>query len=268
MHRRPTYILVAVAALLALVLLNLPARTTEQLKLAVSSIFLPLFGVAGSAHSAAERVGNNVIPRSILVEQVDRLQRENEQLKIRLIQSEAALRENERLRAFIGWQKQRRWTTRLARVVGRDPANWWRAVQINLGSRDGLQENLPVLTADGLVGRVGTVGFATSQVVLVGDPNCHVAALVKETRENGVIAPSTSPTMDAAIVDLTYLSRSSQMQPGQEVVTSGLGGIFPKDIPVGVIVDHQSIDYGLYTQARVKMHVNVNRLEEVWVLFP
>ncbi len=268
MQRRPTYIFLGLTVAAALVLLNLPARTSEQLKLALGAVFLPLFGLTSSAHNTAAKAGQAVIPRSILNEQVERLRVENEQLKIRLIQADAALAENTRLRAAIGWQGQRKWNARLGRVIGRDPANWWRAVRINLGSRDGVRENMPVLTPEGLVGRVGTVGFASSQVILVGDPNCHVAALVVETRENGVIAPGTAAQFDPSIVDLTYLSRNSRLQPGQEVWTSGLGGIFPRGIPVGVIVDHRSIDFGLYTQARVKLHVNINQLEDVWVVFP
>ena len=58
----------------------------------------------------------------------------------------------------------------------RDPANWWRTVQIDLGSRDGIQTNQPVLTAEGLVGRVSSVSYVSSQVVLIGDPNCRVSA--------------------------------------------------------------------------------------------
>src|SRR6266699_1400220 len=80
-----------------------------------------------------------------------------------------------RLKLF-QWEQQHRWKSRLklAHVITRDPANWWRTVQIDLGSRDGLRTNLTVLTTEGLVGRVHSVGFTRSQVVLVGDPNCKV----------------------------------------------------------------------------------------------
>lgn len=268
MQRRPTYLFAGVVAVLVVILLNLPARTVDQVKLAVGSLFLPFFGIVGSAHNTLERAGTAVVPRSILAEQVGRLQEENQQLRLRLAQADAIAGENHRLRAALGWQQQRQWKSSLARVVGRDPANWWRTLHIDLGSRDGLRENLPVMTSEGLVGRIGSVGYARSQVVLVGDPNCHVAALVSATRENGIIAPNTSPTLDPTLVDLTYLTRNSRLQPGQEVVTSGLGGIFPRGIPIGVIVDRHTVDYGLYTEAMVKLHVNVNRLEEVWVVFP
>ena len=149
----------------------------------------------------------------------------------------------------------------------RDPANWWRTVQIDLGSRDGVRENLPVLTADGLVGRVSSVGYTHAQVVLIGDPNCRVSALVENpAHDMGVISPGGP--LDNSLVELSYLSGSANLKPGQNVITSGLGGVFPKGIPIGQIVDARPVEYGLYTEARVKLSANLGALEQVWVLFP
>jgi rod shape-determining protein MreC len=149
----------------------------------------------------------------------------------------------------------------------RDPANWWRTVQIDLGSRDGLRENLPVLTADGLVGRVSSVGFTRSQVVLIGDPDCRVSALVENpAHDMGVV--NAGGLLDTSLVDLTYLSGGANLKPGQNVITSGLGGIFPKGIPIGQVVDSRPVEFSLYTEARVKLSVNLGALEQVWVLFP
>jgi rod shape-determining protein MreC len=66
---------------------------------------------------------------------------------------------------------------------------------------------------------------------------------------------------------MTYLSRNANVKSGQNVVTSGLGGIFPKAIPIGKIVDSHAAEYGLYTEARVKLAANLSALDEVWVLF-
>ena len=70
------------------------------------------------------------------------------------------------------------------------------------------------------------------------------------------------------MVDLSYLSRGSQLKPGAKVVTSGLGGIFPAGIHIGQIVDSRSVDYGLFTEARVKLAVDMNNLGEVWIVLP
>ncbi len=153
----------------------------------------------------------------------------------------------------------------MARVILREPANWWRNVQIDLGGRDGVQVNMPVLTAEGLVGRISAVGFGRSQVVLVGDPGCKVSVRVENpTRDAGVIGPGGPLARD--LVELGYLPRSANVKPGQLVRTSGEGGVFPKGIPVGTILDAQPVEYGLYTVARVKLAADLNALETVWVL--
>lgn len=175
-------------------------------------------------------------------------------------------RENARLRQLLGWQAQQPRKIKLASVVLRDPSNWWRTIQIDLGSRDGMRINLPVLSPEGaLVGRISAVSLTRSQVVLLGDPNCHVAAVVEnESRDNGVVG--ASGPLDSGFVELGYLSTNARLKPGQLVKTSGLGGIFPKDILIGQVVDTQPIEYGFGTVARVKLAANLNALEEVWVI--
>jgi rod shape-determining protein MreC len=211
------------------------------------------------------RAADSLLPRGELLRQIDSLQRENQQLKAQNFQAAAIAQENNQLRLLVGWQRQQPWKFKLARVVSRDPANWWRTVQIDLGKRDGLAENQPVLTAEGLVGRVSSVGYTRSQVVLVGDPACRVSARVlNPARDMGIINPGGP--LDASLVNLSYLSGGATLKSGQPVVTSGEGGIFPAGIPVGQIVDARPAEFGLYTEARVKLAVNLGGLDEVWVM--
>ena len=126
---------------------------------------------------------------------------------------------------------------------------------------------MPVLTADGLVGRVSSVDLTRSQVVLLGDPQCKVSALVENPAHDTGVLTASEP-LDNSLVDLAYLSGSANLKPGQNVVTSRLGGIFPPGIPIGKIVDSWQADFGLYTEARVKLDANLGSLEQVWVLFP
>ena len=267
MFKQKNYLALGAVVIVAVVLLSLPTRATSRLKLAVGSWFLPLFGLAGAAQQLPAYLADSVLPRRELLQQVDKLRRENQQLRSQSVQSTAIARENDQLRALFGWQRQSPWKLKLANVVMRDPANWWRTVQVDLGSRDGLRENLPVITDAGLVGRVSSVSLTRSQIVLLGDPNCHVSALVENAaRDMGVLI--AGGTLDTSLVELTYLASSANLKPGQSVVTSGLGGVFPKGIPIGQIVDSRSVEYGLYTDARVKLNANLGSLEQVWVLFP
>jgi rod shape-determining protein MreC len=102
---------------------------------------------------------------------------------------------------------------------------------------------------------------------LIGDPDCRVSALVENpAHDMGVV--SAGGLLDTSLVDLTYLSGAANLKAGQSVITSGLGGIFPKGIPIGQVVDSRPVEFGLYTEARVKLSVNLGTLEQVWVLFP
>jgi rod shape-determining protein MreC len=267
MFRKKNYLALGAVTLLALLILSLPPRVTAHLKLTIGSLFLPLFGLANTTQQLPADLADSVLPRRELFRQIDNLRHTNEVLQAQAIQSAALARENGQLRSLFGWQQQAPWKLKLANVVMRDPANWWRTVQIDLGSRDGLRENLPVLTAEGLVGRVSSVGLTRSQVVLIGDPNCHVSALVENPAHDTGIVNASGP-LDTSLVDLTYLSGSASLKPGQNVFTSGLGGVFPKGIPIGQVVDSRPVEFGLYTEARVKLSVNLGALDQVWVLFP
>ena len=268
MLKRPHYIALGLVVLLTLVMLNLPSQATARLKLGIGSLFLPLFGLANSTQQMTEKAADAMLPKGELLKQLDGLRRENEKLLLQVQQSEETTRENNRLRQLLGWQQKRPWKLKLANVVLHDPANFWRTVQIDLGSRDGVSTNLPVLTPDGsLAGRISSVSLTRSQVVLIGDPNCKVAARVEnETRDSGVIGPARP--LDSEFVEMGYLPKTSTVRPGQKVKTSGDGGIFPKDISIGQVMDVHSADSGLATAARVKLGADLRGLEEVWVLFP
>jgi rod shape-determining protein MreC len=212
-------------------------------------------------------MGDTVVSRRELLRLNDDLRRENQQLRLQAMQAQETASENARLRQLVGWQRQSSWKLKLAKVVLREPSNWWRTVQIDLGSRDGLRVNLPVLTTDGLVGRISSVSLTRSQVVLLGDPNCKVSARVEnESRDTGIIG--ASGPLDTEFVELGYLARNANLKPAQNVVTSGEGGIFPMGIPIGKVVDVQAVDFGLRAQARVRLGANLSALEEVWVMFP
>jgi len=259
MFRKSHYITFGVVAIVALVLLNLPGRASNRLKLAIGGLFVPLFGLKAAAQQSLGGGGNT-----------------NDANRVLAFQNQELLRENERLRKLVGWQQQTVWKMKLGKVVLQEPANWWRSVQIDLGSRDGIRENLTVVTQDGLVGRIGAVGYATSRVILVSDPNFRVSAAVVESKEQGIVGfrepgiIGPIGPLEHSIVEMNCFERTTNVKPGQMVVTSDLGGsgLFKKGIKIGVITDAGPVEYGLYTQARVKLFVNLTALEEVWVILP
>ena len=100
---------------------------------------------------------------------------------------------------------------------------------------------------------------------MIGDPNCRVSALVDNPAHDTGIIGASGP-VDTSLVELTYLSGGANLKAGQNVFTSGMGGVFPKGIPVGQVMDSRPVEFGLYTEARVKLSADLGALEQVWVL--
>lgn len=265
MLKKKRYILLAIVAVIAFVLLNLPATTTARLRLAVGSQFLPFFGLANVSRDVAGSTAELALSKRELIRQNELLRRDNEQLRVVGLQANQLALENARLSQQVGWQNRAPWRMKLARVILRDPANWWSTLQIDLGSQHGIKPNMPVLTIEGLVGRVSAVGLTRSQVVLIGDPNCRVSAQVENEAADVGVTGDASP-LERDLIQLGYLARNASVKPGQRVLTSNLGGTFPRGIPIGTIVDSRQVDYGHSIEARVKLFAALGSLEEVWVI--
>src|SRR5580704_2329981 len=114
MLKKPHYIVVILVVVAVVVLFKLPGPTVGRLKLAISGLFLPLFGLAGSAHESALQARGELVPRRQLVEELENLQKQNDLLQMRVQQTVAIENENARLRQAIGWEAQTHWNARLA----------------------------------------------------------------------------------------------------------------------------------------------------------
>ena len=250
------------AVLLALFLLIIiPENARARLKSAIGGMFIPAIGVSGAGDSVRGLLFQSPDFDDQNINIADEVEID---LKLENIQLRA---ENLRLRQAFDLGVRIPWKTKLAQVIGRDSFNWWRRVKLDLGSDHGIHVNHPVVTVEGdLIGRISEVGLKTSWAVLVGDPNCRFSALIKSSRQQGGIVSPRQFNSDCRIVELTYLPNDVDLRPGQVVVTSGLGGAFPKEIPVGQIEDSWLSRDGLYSEARIKLYADLNRLEEVRIL--
>ena len=262
----------AVGAVLLTVflLLVMPESVRARLKSAIGGLFLPAIGISTTSQAALQALGQlgvsepDPFPTNQALGQEAELRPTVHELQF---DNARLAEENKRLREALKWEQRIPWETKLVRVVGRDPFNWWRRIKINLGTNKEVRLNQPVISVRGeLVGRISEVGPLTSWELLVGDPNCRFSALLKESRSQGGIVSPRQYSADPRVVELTYLPNDVELRPGQGVVTSGLGGGFPKEIPVGLVVDSWISKDGLYTEARVKLHANLNQLETVRVL--
>lgn len=149
----------------------------------------------------------------------------------------------------------------LARVVLKDELSWSKTIVINRGERDGVMINMAVVAGAGLVGKIIQTGYAYSRVLLLTDRSFRAGARLRRSRHTGLINGRGTHELV-----LNYLPRDAAVLPGDEVVTSGLGGIFPPGYLIGRVREAIFEEYGFYQYASVQPAVNVNTLENVAVL--
>ena len=200
--------------------------------------------------------------------------KENEQLKERLSQVETELHmarqaavENDRLKALLNLNEQTNIESVPARVIARDPSVWFNTITINRGSSSGVQVNMPVVTAGGIVGRVITVGPWSSQVMLITDEKAGAGAVVGQLGQSGALGSVRGRAdLGVALIEMRYVSGLEKVEVNDYVMTTGQDGIYPPGLNVGRVVD---VKPGTTTQAHqilIQPGAQLDRLEEVAVL--
>jgi rod shape-determining protein MreC len=173
--------------------------------------------------------------------------------------------ENKRLRDALGYRERSSFRLLPAEIVGRDSTSWWSTAKINRGFAGDVAAGLPVLTADGLVGRTTTVAKDISLVLLLTDENSRVAARIEGTKEQGILTGRRVQSDAPPELVLNFLSRDANLQPGMKVFTAGVsGGVFPAGIPLGVVKEFRTRE--LDGEATIVPAADFSNLEDVFVV--
>ena len=204
----------------------------------------------------------------------DKLERENADLRQQVARAQAAEDENRKLRGLVGLPRNPGYPDGVdpitARVIGRSPTVWSEAVQLNVGSADGVRVDQPVVTDGGLAGRVTGVTGHTATVTLIVDASASngVAAQVLPDGKFGVVRPKVGNPND---LQLQYLDKNTKVEKGNTVMTAGttsdkLPSLYPKGIPIGRVkrVDEDELD--VYERIHVEPFADFKRMEFVQVL--
>jgi len=200
--------------------------------------------------------------------------KENEQLKERLTQVETelhtarqAVAENERLRGLLLLNEKTDIQSIPARVIARDPSVWFNTITINRGSSSGIQFNMPVVTAGGIVGRVITVSPWASQVMLITDEKAGAGAVVGQLGQSGALGSVRGRAdLGAGLIEMRYVSGLVKVEVNDYVMTTGQDGIYPAGLNIGRVVE---VKNGTATQAHqilIQPGAQLDHLEEVAVL--
>ncbi len=168
---------------------------------------------------------------------------------------------NTRLRSLLDFQKSITELVVAAEVIGKDPSAWFKTVTIDKGEADGLKKGLPVVMPQGIAGQVIEVSNHYAKVMLIIDRNSAVDALVQRTRARGVIKGEST-----AQLRLAYVLRKKDVRVGDIVVSSGLDGIYPKGLRIGLVSQVIEHEADIFHEVFITPFVDFEKLEEVLVV--
>jgi rod shape-determining protein MreC len=189
-----------------------------------------------------------------LREEVLSLRNEN----VRLLENQSAMKRMEDLLRF---KVQAAFPMVAARVIGRDPTNWYRTLVIDKGENDGVRVDMGVIVPAGVIGRIVKTNDDIAYVLLLTDRSSAITALVQRTRDEGIVEGTES-----GLARIKYIPALAEIQGGDIVITSGLVGSFPKGLPVGRIRRVEKHDMAMFQEAEMVPEVDLSRLEEVMVI--
>ncbi|MBP6177270.1 MAG: rod shape-determining protein MreC [Anaerolineales bacterium] len=184
------------------------------------------------------------------------------QLQAQVIELQQRVNETEILAALVDFSRTNPESTyKAAAVIGRDPSPFLHYVIINRGSNDDIRRGMPVVTNQGLVGRVEAVIADAARVQLITDPASAINVYLQNADTDAVLMGSVTGD-----VSLDMISQDVPVEAGDLILTSGLGGGYPSDLPLGQVVTLRSLEFELFQQATVQPAVDFTRLEIVLVI--
>ena len=190
------------------------------------------------------------------------LEAEVARLQTQVIELQQQVTETQILSALVDFARASPENTyKAATVIGRDPSPFLRYVIINIGSNDGIRGGMPVVTDQGLVGRVDAVTADAARVQLITDPASAVNVSLQNSKTEAMLVGSITSDLS-----LDMISQDVTVQPGDVVLTSGLGGGYPPNLLVGQVISVRKLDYELFQQATVQPIVNFDQLQFVLVI--
>jgi rod shape-determining protein MreC len=205
-------------------------------------------------------------------EQIKQLQSQVDELKISRVRVTELEKENATLRQQLAYKQSNpdfdlvgaavlERNPDLARVIGQDPSNLVRYIIVDQGSAEGVKTGMPVVTPQGLVGRITATGTHWAKALLVIDPSSSVNAVVQSTRATGIVQGDVNGNLI-----IKYVPQGEAIKTGDLILTSGMGGSFPKRLVIGQVTEVRKHDIELFQEATIQPTVDFSRLEFVLIL--
>lgn len=221
----------------------------------------PVRYVGSVVASPFNALGNIFSNLTASQETLSDLKQQNAELTGQVAQLAEAKETAERLEGLLGLQSTYNLQSTAARIIGGSSDAWSQTVTIDKGSLDGFEIGMPVCNAYGLIGQITEVALSSSTVLLINDETSGVSAMVQSSRAQGMLRGQADGSLR-----LEYVSTDYDVQVGDIVITSGLGGVFPKGLPLGTVSSVERRDNDVYYDIVVRTSASTENNEEVLVI--
>jgi rod shape-determining protein MreC len=242
--------------------LNVPRnREANVIERSVLTVLSPLLQPVSRIGGFVEDVWDTYIRLVDTHRENIRLREDIRSLNLRVMAGNEALLANRRLEQLLDMKKSVKAETIAASVIGEDVTSWFRTLVINRGSSSGIREGMAVISADGVVGQTIKVSSSTSRVLLLTDHASGISATIQRSRARGVVKGKGE-----MLCTLEFTTREEDVKVGDTVISSGIGGVFIKGLPIGEVTMVKRGEYGIFQTVTIRPAVNIPHLEEVMVV--
>ena len=228
----------------------------------VLSIALPSRNISNNIKQAFISFSKRYFVLLDLKEENEKIKRKLEKSKLEILKYKSITVENQSLREAFQFEQKNEDQKKLAEVIGGVADNYTNYFVINKGKKHGILKNQAVINSSGIIGKILAVQNTTSYVQLITSKKSHIPVILKRTRDRGVLQGEGKN-----LLSLKFVPLKSNIQAGDEIVSSGLAGIFPKEFPVGKVKNFKENKYYYSLEADIEPHVNFSRIEFVFVYY-
>jgi len=246
-------------------LFSLPGEKTNSLSNAVRDVFAaPQIGL----HQAKEWIRSFGRGKAELLNENKLLRVKIEELRNEIQQSKNLQDENQELRDMLKLKATSKYRLIAAQLLARDVNGWWQMARIDKGAADGIQTDLPVISPEGLAGQIVSVSRNSSDVLFLTNPKVKIAARLARSEIFGIVRGQGVSWEGDAKCRMDFIMKGADINRADEVVTSGLGGVYPEGLVIGYVEDVHVDPSGLFQYAELVPAADFRLLDMVFVVLP
>ncbi len=268
---RSKWFIVSLVTIVLIVVMGVSANKSSKLNWLNNIISVPLTPVQSFFSSVGQKVEDSLS----FFKDMEAVKKENEELRAEVAELQKHSREysvlkskNEELRQALSLKEQfGDYTVLGANIIAIDPGNWFNVFTVDIGSRDGVQADYPVVTnAKGLVGRVLSSDISSSKVLTIIDEESAVSGWISKAGGGHAVVRGDLTLKEKGLCKMDYIPLEVDVEVGDVIETSGVGGVYPKGIVIGEVIEVRKANSELDRYAIIQPLADFKRLEEVYVL--